>query len=379
MSKKLTLNIINTRSNNKNLDSIKTLNLWGCKLSDISILKQLPALETISLSENQIKDISVLKTLKNLRELYLKGNQISDWDQINNLKDCKKLEKLVLKGNPISNNSEYPKKVIEILPQLVKLDDKEIKEIKSMKNEINDNISQKNGNNNNKQINNSTTFSNLNPEYTLNDTKNDMKENFAAPVIGSHYIGHKMKNKNENGSKNINNNLGIIDPLVGDPKISEKTLEVFNKSFKKKKTERTFFKLGKNHLNEKGNNIYQENDISINEKENNNSLTNTRYEDNDRYKTLSTSFSLRMYKNIIDPNIKIDGYKKKIIKGYKNSNSKLNQSTYLKYKQFDNEEEEEKRKENSNEKIMNKSFYHTYNKNILTYSKKTLDSKENSF
>ena len=248
-----------------------------------------------------------------------------------------------------------------------------------MKNEINDNISQKNGNNNNKQINNSTTFSNLNPEYILNDTKNDMKENFAAPVIGSHYIGHKMKNKNENGSKNINNNLGIIDPLVGDPKISEKTLEVFNKSFKKKKTERTFFKLGKNHLNEKGNNIYQENDISINEKENNNSLTNTRYEDNDRYKTLSTSFSLKMYKNIIDPNIKRDGYKKKIIKGYMNGNSKLNQSTYLKYKQFDNEEEEEKRKENSNEKIMNKSFYHSYNKNILTYSKKTLDSKENSF
>ena len=48
-------------------------------------------------------------------------------------------------------------------------------------------------------------------------------------------------------------------------------------------------------------------------------------------------------------------------------------------KQFDNEKEEEKKKETSTEKNMNRSFYQIYSKGLLAYNKKTIDKKENSF
>lgn len=378
MSKNLTIDLIIARSNNKNLDSIKTLNLWGCNLSDISILSKLTSLETLSLSKNQIKDISVFKSLKNLKELYLKGNQINDWEQINNLKYCKKLEKLVLKENPISKSTNYPKKVLELLPQLMKLDDEEINSIKYSNNASDQNeISE---NDINKKMVNSITYENFNFSHKINDdSKDDQKEHFAAPVIGSSYLKQNqfINNGSENGKNIEGRNFGLVDPQVGNPNISAKTLEVFNKSFRKKKTGGTFFKLkhkDKNSLNISGN-ILNENDISMTEKENNNILTNSRKED-DQYKTLTTSFSLRNYKAILNPNFKKDGYKKKIIGNY---NSKLNQSTYLKYQQFDNEKEEEKRKETSNEKNLNRSFYQTYSKGFLTYNKKTIDKKESSF
>ena len=380
MPKKLTIDLIIARSNNKNLDSIKTLNLWGCNLSDIAILSKLTSLETISLSKNQIKDISVFKSLKNLKELYLKGNQISDWEQINNLKYCKKLEKLVLKENPISKSPNYPKKILELLPQLMKLDDKEINLIinsvdnaASGQNEISENDI-------NKKMVNSITYENFNFSHKIDDDyKDGQKEHFAAPAIGSSYLKqNKIINNDSQNGKNIEvKNFGLVDPQVGNPNISAKTLEVFNKSFRKKKTGGTFFKLkhkDKNNLNISGN-ILNENDISMTEKENNNILTNSRKED-DQYKTLTTSFSLRNYKAILNPNFKKDGYKKKIIGNY---NSKLNQSTYLKYQQFDNEKEEEKKKETSTEKNMNRSFYQIYSKGLLAYNKKTIDKKENSF
>ena len=105
------------------------------KLSDISILSQLSLLETVSLSNNEIKDISIFKTMKNMKALYLADNQINDLNQIDNLKGCKKIEKLVLKGNPIYNNPNYIKKVLEILPHLIILDEKDTK---TLKKEIND-------------------------------------------------------------------------------------------------------------------------------------------------------------------------------------------------------------------------------------------------
>jgi Leucine-rich repeat (LRR) protein len=68
--------------------------------------------------------------MKNLKELYLADNQIDDLNQIDNLKNCKKLEKLVLKDNPITNIINYRQKILEILPQLKKLDDIEVKQSK---------------------------------------------------------------------------------------------------------------------------------------------------------------------------------------------------------------------------------------------------------
>ena len=383
MSKKLTQDDIMSRANSKNIESIKTLNLWGLKLSDISILCELPLLETISLSNNQIKDISVFKQMKNIKELYLADNQITDINQIENLKNCKKLEKLVLKGNPIYNNPNYIKKILEILPNLIIIDEKDTKSLKNEKNDLpfKKNKAQK-INGNTKQI-----YKNKSPGIKKSDSKNENKGNMAAPEPGSININQNNENQNkkenENGNENINNmnninnNCGIVDPEVGDPKISEKTLEIFNKSFKKKKTE-GIFKLKRNNknINPLNSNIARNiNELSINE--NNKELTSSRNEDDDRFKTLQTSLSLRIFSNDLGQNLKRNGYKRKIIGNYKNDNSKLNQSTYIKYKQFDNEEEEEKRKEDSKETNLNRSFYLKFN--AQTYNKKIADKKENSF
>jgi hypothetical protein len=376
MSKILTLETILSRANSKNPESIKQLNLWGLQVSDISILSKLPLLETISLSMNQIKDISIFKNMKNIKELYLSDNQISDFAQVENLKNCQKLEKLVLKGNPIINEPGYPKKIIEILPQLKILDEKEIK---STKNDNKDFVITKGKaqkiSGTGKQITNQITYKNKNTGYKISNSKNDNKDTSAAPEPGA----IPPKKINENGNEN-NNNYGIVDPEIGNPKISAKTLEIFNKSFRKKKTEGTFFKLRKN----KNNKIQNQNQININRNdndllnnENNNALTTSRIEDDDRFKTLPTSLSFRIFSNDIDSNIKKVGYKKKIIGNYKNGISKLNQSTYLKYQQFDNEDEEDKRKSVSKGKDLNRSFYQRFT--AQTYNKKVLDKKDNSF
>ena len=376
MSKILTLETILSRANSKNPESIKQLNLWGLQVSDISILSKLPLLETISLSMNQIKDISIFKNMKNIKELYLSDNQISDFAQVENLKNCQKLEKLVLKGNPIINEPGYPKQIIEILPQLKILDEKEIK---STKNDNKDFVITKGKaqkiSGTGKQITNQITYKNKNTGYKISNSKNDNKDTSAAPEPGA----IPPKKINENGNEN-NNNYGIVDPEIGNPKISAKTLEIFNKSFRKKKTEGTFFKLRKN----KNNKIQNQNQININRNdndllnnENNNALTTSRIEDDDRFKTLPTSLSFRIFSNDIDSNIKKVGYKKKIIGNYKNGISKLNQSTYLKYQQFDNEDEEDKRKSVSKGKDLNRSFYQRFT--AQTYNKKVLDKKDNSF
>ena len=377
MSKILTLETILSRANSKNPESIKQLNLWGLQVSDISILSKLPLLETISLSMNQIKDISIFKNMKNIKELYLSDNQISDFGQIENLKNCQKLEKLVLKGNPIINEPGYPKKIIEILPQLKILDEKEIK---SKKNDNKDFVITKGKAQKisgiGKQITNQITYKNKNTGYKISNMKNDNKDTSAAPEPGA----IPPKKINENGNEN-NNNYGIVDPEIGNPKISAKTLEIFNKSFRKKKTEGTFFKLRKNKNNKNQNQINQinnnRNDNDLLNNENNNALTTSRIEDDDRFKTLPTSLSFRIFSNDIDSNIKKFGYKKKIIGNYKNGISKLNQSTYLKYQQFDNEDEEDKRKSVSKGKDLNRSFYQRFT--AQTYNKKVLDKKDNSF
>ena len=129
MSKILTLELITKRLKNSKLDEIKALNLWGKDLEDISILSQLPNLEIGSLRKNKISNIEVLKNHKNLRELYLKENLINDIKQIEQLKDLKQFEVLSLEENPITSIPDYRNKILEILPQLKKLDDKTVESV----------------------------------------------------------------------------------------------------------------------------------------------------------------------------------------------------------------------------------------------------------
>ena len=123
MSKKLTHDFLSMRTKNSRLDQIKTLNLWGNDLSDVSILAELPNIEIISLSLNKITSLSAFKNMKHLKELYLRKNQIADIKEIEGLRLCTNLKILTLIENPITEIPNYRQTIRESLPQLRKLDD----------------------------------------------------------------------------------------------------------------------------------------------------------------------------------------------------------------------------------------------------------------
>lgn len=321
------------------------------QLSDISILSKFPKLEALSLNNNKIKDISIFKSIKNIKELNLAENQITDINQIENLSYCQKLEKLVLKGNLIINNPNYTKKIYEILPRLTMLDGKNLQLLKKE----NNNLVLKKNESQKQDSTKTQIFKNKSPGIKI---KNEIKGNLTSPEPEPINKNQEVENKKEKGKENMNNNNCGIDELeIRNPKISAKTLEKFNKSFKKKKAEGKFFKIKKNDPNKNGNQLKYKINININDNiENNISLKTSRIEKDEQFKTLLTSLSVRLFSFDISQNIKKNWYKRKIIGSYKNGASKLNQSTCFKYQKFDNKEEEKKRKEDSKEKIFKKSI-----------------------
>ena len=114
----------------KNLSDIKVLNLYGNDLEDIQIIKKLNNIEILSLSLNKISSLKPLKNCLHLKELYLRKNNISNLNEINYLTNLKNLKILWLKENPISNLPNYKIYILSKLPQLVKLDNYEINNIK---------------------------------------------------------------------------------------------------------------------------------------------------------------------------------------------------------------------------------------------------------
>ena len=324
MSKKLTLDLITKKANAKNIDSLKLLNLGSLKISDISILSDFPLLEVLVLNKNQIKDLSIFQSLKNIRELYLSDNLINDINQIDNLKFCKKLEKIILRGNPLTNLPNYEQIIIEKLPQIKIIDDKDIKTI-------------------------------INEKKKNINSKSEIYGNQPAPAPGLIY----SEENNENGSiekdNQKNNNT--------ENNNSNKNFDILNKSFKKKKTDGFYFKLKKNNGLKKNinKNIYDFNN-------DNSPFTTSIMEEPNPYQTLTTT---SFFKNNDTDKIRKAKYIKKIVDKKDTKLSKLN---YLRYQQFGGEEE--KRKDGSNEKIMNQTFYMRYS--TTTYNKKFTDKKENA-
>ena len=86
--------------NNLKLENLRSLNLSGIGLDNISFLKNAGKLESLVAEENAIKDVTPLAELKSLRTLYLDRNNISD---ITALKDLASLEELLLYKNNIEN------------------------------------------------------------------------------------------------------------------------------------------------------------------------------------------------------------------------------------------------------------------------------------
>ena len=295
MSRKLTKDLILSRLASDKLDSIKTLNLWGNNIEDISLLSEMPSLEIISLSSNNIKDIKVLKNLKNLKELYLQDNNISDLNQIEVLKNCKKLEILNLSENPITKQQNYRQSVLNLLPNLKKLDDIEIS-------------------NNNFQH---TKFSFHQNPFML------FKKIFPKKTNKINNDNNKLNELNLNASVNI-------EELNNQRNTVNNKNDILNKSFQKKKNLGTFQKIGKKKFEGNKNlNLDLSMDYSKNNYEAIDPNKSTCFED---YRSTNTEMNIIRNK-----------YNKKVVGNYpKLSHVKNYQSTMLSYKEFDSPIKKEK-------------------------------------
>jgi Leucine-rich repeat (LRR) protein len=101
MARVLSQETIKKKSGGHSPHSIKRLNLWGQRLTDISILRDCQNLEILSLSYNQIQDITPLKHCTALKELYLIKNNITSMADLSNLTGAKDLRILCIDENPI--------------------------------------------------------------------------------------------------------------------------------------------------------------------------------------------------------------------------------------------------------------------------------------
>jgi len=103
---------------------IKKLNIWGEDIEDISILSKMINLEELSLSSNKISSLSSLSNCLNLREIYLRNNNINTFEELNHLRHLLNLKVLWLEGNPICDDIFYREKVLNLLPKVIFLDNK---------------------------------------------------------------------------------------------------------------------------------------------------------------------------------------------------------------------------------------------------------------
>ena len=118
----LTKEDILSKYNNQPISEIKNLNFWGKGLNNIDIIEQMPNLEIVSLSTNQITSLKPFAACSHLKELYLRKNNISDFNEINYLTQCNELKILWLDQNPICDCDNYRQRIIQALPNLVRLD-----------------------------------------------------------------------------------------------------------------------------------------------------------------------------------------------------------------------------------------------------------------
>ena len=272
MSVKLTLDIILSEVNNMNISSITSLNIHDKNINDISILSKFPTLENISLVNNNIKDLNVFKNLKNLKKLNLKDNEITEFDQLEPLKNCKQLESLCLKDNQITKEPNYTQKIKELLPQLKKIDDIEIKQ----------------NSNNNKEI--------------KIPIKTDIKKIDKLNMITNKFIKFKA-------TKNKANAYSGSPMRYPKNKNSNNDVNKINSSGKKKQNENN----SNNNSNKKSKS--DDKNVQKNDKKENNDNNNNKIEKNDNNEQNDEeSFE----------NININDEKKKIEESRKEENNKSN-------------------------------------------------------
>lgn len=122
----LTEEMVFTRTKTNRVDLIKSLNLWGNNLQDISFLQCMTNLEVLSLSVNQVNTLRDLQFCPKLSELYLRKNEIHDLSEILHLKGLQEMRVLGLADNPCANQPHYRQFVLHHLPNLVKIDSQDV-------------------------------------------------------------------------------------------------------------------------------------------------------------------------------------------------------------------------------------------------------------
>jgi len=122
----LTVETVLHKTKASSLTEVRNINLWGCKLANLGVLKQMPAVEIISLSVNNISTLADFACCANLKELYLRKNAISDLNEVLFLKDLPNLKVLWLCDNPITELPHYRDFVVRCCPGLSKLDNADL-------------------------------------------------------------------------------------------------------------------------------------------------------------------------------------------------------------------------------------------------------------
>ncbi|KAL4003308.1 hypothetical protein ACH3XW_7060 [Acanthocheilonema viteae] len=108
------------------VESVRKLNLWGCDIDNIDLCSQMINLQILSLSMNRVKCLKPLENCMQLEELYLRENEISSLSELEHLRNLKLLKILRIDENPCTADNKHRAKVLRILPNLARLDDKPV-------------------------------------------------------------------------------------------------------------------------------------------------------------------------------------------------------------------------------------------------------------
>ncbi|XP_007172721.2 cilia- and flagella-associated protein 410 isoform X2 [Balaenoptera acutorostrata] len=127
---KLTRKMVLSRAKASELHSVRKLNCWGSRLTDISICREMPSLEVITLSVNSISTLEPVSRCRQLSELYLRKNCIPSLAELFYLKGLPRLRVLWLAENPCCGvcPHRYRMTVLRNLPHLQQLDNQAVTE-----------------------------------------------------------------------------------------------------------------------------------------------------------------------------------------------------------------------------------------------------------
>uniref|UniRef100_M3YFC5 Cilia- and flagella-associated protein 410 n=1 Tax=Mustela putorius furo TaxID=9669 RepID=M3YFC5_MUSPF len=127
---KLTRKMVLSRAKASELHSVRKLNCWGSRLTDVSICREMPSLEVITLSVNSVSTLEPVSQCRQLSELYLRKNRIPSLAELFYLKGLPRLRVLWLAENPCCGPDPhlYRMTVLRNLPHLQKLDNQPVTE-----------------------------------------------------------------------------------------------------------------------------------------------------------------------------------------------------------------------------------------------------------